>query len=318
MSTTDNKIPVGISSCLLGQKVRFDGGHKQSRFCIHHLSRVFEFESFCPEVAIGLPIPREPIRLVAPIENPRVVGTVSKELDVTDDLADYARQVAKQNSHLCGYIFMKNSPSCGLYSTKVYKGVHNLPGKHAGMFARTLRDALPLLPLEEEGRLNDAVLRENFIARVFAYHDWRSHVEKSPTPRLLVEFHSRYKYLVMAHGQVPYKKLGQMVAKAGKGDVTSLCNDYIVEFMAAIRRPANRKGHANTLFHMLGYLRDNVEGEIRQEIASSIDDYRKGVVNLAVPVTLLNHYLKFHGSAYINSQAYLRPYSHDLGLRNAI
>ncbi len=313
-----SKIPVGISACLLGERVRYDGGHKQSRFCLNHLTEVFEFTSFCPEVAIGMSIPREPIRLVAPIESPRVVGTVTKDLDVTEPLQEYASKVAKDNAHLCGYIFMKNSPSCGLYSTKVYKGEHNLPGKHAGMYARTLRELLPLMPVEEEGRLNDAALRENFIAQVFAYHDWRNQVEHNPTPRGLVEFHSRYKYLIMAHGQLPYKKLGQMVAGSGKGDIHELSREYIKEFMFAIKRPANRKGHANTLFHILGYLREHVKGEVRQEIASSIDDYRNGTVNLAVPVTLLSHYLKFYGSDYINSQAYLQPYAKDLGLRNAI
>ena len=318
MDNTLPKIPVGISSCLLGEKVRYDGGHKQSRFCLNHLSKVFEFNPFCPEMAIGLGVPREPIRMVAPIESPRVVGTVTKELDVTEPLKDYGKRVAAENGYLCGYIFMKNSPSCGLYSTKIYKNEHNLPGKHAGMYARTLRDELPLLPIEEEGRLNDAVLRENFVAKVFAYHDWKTHVEPNITPRALVQFHSRYKYLVMAHGQMPYKQLGRMIAKAGIGDVDQVAHDYIHGFMAAISKPANRKGHANTLLHLLGYLRNDVEGVVRQQIVRHIDDYREGVVNLAVPVTLLNHYIDMHGSDYVKSQAYLKPYAHNLGLRNSI
>ena len=318
MVTENQKIPVGISACLLGQKVRYDGGHKQSRFCLDHLSHVFEFEAFCPEVAIGMSIPREPIRLVAPIENPRAIGTVSPELDVTDELYAYGNEIAEYSKALCGYILMRNSPSCGLFSTKVYKGEQNLPGKHAGIFARSLREGNPLLPMEEEARLNDPVLRENFIARVFALHDWRKSVQSCPSAKALVGFHSRYKYLIMAHGQVPYKSLGRKVAKAGCGEQDVLLKEYIHEFMTAISKPADRKGHANALYHILGYLRDDVSGELRQEIAAHIESYRKGSVNLVVPMTMLNHYLKFHGSEYIKSQAYLSPYVQDLGLRNSI
>ena len=318
MAEERSKIPVGISACLLGERVRYDGGHKQSKFCLNHLSRVFEFETFCPEVAIGMTIPREPIRMVAPIDAPRVVGTVSKDLDVTEPLQEYGKKIAAYSENLCGYILMRNSPSCGLYSTKIYKNEHNLPGKYAGMFARTLREENPILPMEEEGRLNDPVLRENFIAQVFAYSDWKKSVAQNPSPRAIVEFHSRYKYLLMAHGQAGYKELGQMVAKVGVSDLSEFCPAYLAKFMAAIARPANRKGHVNTMYHILGYLREQVQGEVRQEIVQMIEDYRKGVTNLSVPVTMLSHYLKFHGSDYINSQAYLEPYAHDLGLRNTI
>ena len=314
----ENKIPVGISACLLGEKVRFDGGHKQSRFCLDHLTRVFDFSSFCPEVAIGLSIPREPIRMIVPLESPRVVGTRSPELDVTEPLKNYAQDVARANAHLRGYIFMKNSPSCGVFSTKIYKGEHNLPGKHAGMFARTLCEAMPLLPVEEEGRLNDPVLRENFIARVFAYDEWKREVEPSPSAHAIVKFHSRYKYLIMAHSQAAYKQLGRQVAVIGNGEIASNAQNYIQAFMASIARPANRKGHTNALYHMLGYIRETVEGEVRQEIVGLIEEYRKGIVNLAVPVTLLSHYLRRYGSEYINNQAYLQPYEADLGLRNNI
>jgi len=318
MSELENKIPVGISSCLLGENVRYNGGHTQSKFCLNHLAKVFSFEAFCPEVAIGLGIPREPIRMVGSIEAPRVVGTVTETLDVTDDLVAYGEKIGRYSKALSGYILMKNSPSCGLYSAKIYNGKNNFPGKHAGVFARALRDGNPLLPLEEEGRLNDPRLRENFIARVFALHDWRQQVGGAPTARKLVEFHSRYKYLVMAHGQKPYKLLGQMVARAGLEDIEVLAENYIREFMAAISKLASRKGHANTLYHMLGYLREEVPGTARQELAVTIEDYREGLVNLAVPVTMLKHYLKLYGSDYIKSQAYLEPYAHDLGLRNTI
>ncbi len=314
----DEKIPVGISACLLGQEVRYNGGHKQSRFCLNHLSRVFAFESFCPEVAIGMGVPREPIRLMGDPEHPRAVGTVTRTLDVTDQLHDYGIQIGEYSKKLCGYILMKDSPSCGLLSTKVYNEKGDFPGKHAGIFVRALRDTNPLLPLEEEGRLHDPVLRENFIAQVFALYAWKNSIADTPTPDKLVKFHSRYKYLVMAHSQKSYRELGQLVARAGISDPQELAQQYIEKLMRTITKPASRKGHANTLYHLVGYLRENVPGHIRQELVASIEEYRTGIVNLAVPVTLISHYLKLHGSDYVQSQAYLEPYARDLGLRNTI
>ncbi len=312
------KIDVGISSCLLGQEVRYNGGHKQSKFCLNHLSQVFEYHAFCPEVAIGLGVPREAIRMVGEADSPRVVGTATPSMDVTDALIDYGKEIAEYSKRLSGYILMKNSPSCGLYSAKVYRNDHPLPGKHAGMFARTLQSECPLLPMEEEGRLNDPRLRENFIARVFAYHDWMQSVGQSPSAKKLVDFHSRYKYLVMAHSQQAYRRLGQRVAKAGCEDIAALSQEYIEAFMETIKRLASRKGHANTMYHLLGYLRDEVPGKARQELVKNIEEYREGIVNLAVPMALLNHYLGLYGSDYVKSQAYLAPYAHDLGLRNTI
>ncbi|MFL0805012.1 MAG: DUF523 and DUF1722 domain-containing protein [Agarilytica sp.] len=312
------KIDVGISSCLLGQEVRYNGGHKQSKFCVNHLSKVFEFHPFCPEVAVGLGIPREPIRMVGDIEAPRVVGTVDATRDVTEALVSYGKEIAQYAERLSGYVLMKNSPSCGLYSAKIYRNDHPFPGKHAGMFARTLMSECPLLPMEEEGRLNDPRLRENFIARVFAYDDWRASVGAKPTAKKLVDFHSRYKYFVMAHSLAAYKRLGQHVARAGIGDIHQLAAEYIEHLMLSIKKLASRKGHANTMYHLLGYLRQEVPGNIRQALVKGIEDYREGITNLAVPMALLHHYLKMYGSDYVNAQAYLEPYAYDLGLRNTI
>jgi uncharacterized protein YbgA (DUF1722 family) len=176
----------------------------------------------------------------------------------------------------------------------------------------------PNLPVEEDGRLNDPVLRENFIQRVFAYHDWQHSIASSPTPGGLVGFHSRYKYMVMAHSQHAYKSLGQLVATAGTGDTEALAQQYIGELMAALKMPAKRKAHTNVLLHILGYLKQTVAGGVREEIARVIEQYRIGHVHLAVPITLLQHYLKNHGTNYILQQAYLNPYPAQLGLRNYI
>lgn len=312
------KIQVGISACLLGEEVRYNGGHKRSKFCVDHLSRIFEFHPFCPEVAIGLGVPREPIRIVDDGGKHRVVGTVDPRLDVTDKLESYGKSVAERISHLSGYILMSKSPSCGLYSAKVYRDCHPLSGKHSGVFTRSLQELLPLLPMEEEGRLNDPRLRENFIARVFAYADWQRNVGADPTPQKLVAFHSRYKYVVMAHSQAAYKRLGQQVAKSGTEDICALSDTYIAELMQTFKKLASRKGHANAMFHLLGYLKETVPGNARQELVENIEDYRKGLINLAVPMALLNHYIKLYGSDYVKQQAYLQPYDYDLGLRNLI
>lgn len=313
------KIPVGISSCLLGEEVRFNGGHKRSRVCLNLFARVFEYRSFCPEVAIGLGVPRETIRLVGEsAEHPRVVGTKTASLDVTEALYDYGQQVASEIDDVSGYILMKNSPSCGLYSAKVYKKNSPLPGKHAGMFVRGLRSRQPLLPMEEEGRLNDPLLRENFVAAVYAYHDWRCHFLPNASPKALVDFHTRYKLLLMSHGQKFYRELGQIVAEAGSAGFDERVDTYITLFMQALQKPSSRKGHVNTLFHILGYLRETLDGDVRQDIADLIERYRVGQINLSVPATMLNHYLKRHGGDYINEQVYLKPYAEELGLRNTI
>ncbi len=256
--------------------------------------------------------------MVGDIEAPRVVGTVDATRDVTEALVSYGKEIAQYAERLSGYVLMKNSPSCGLYSAKIYRNDHPLPGKHAGMFARTLMNECPLLPMEEEGRLNDPRLRENFIARVFAYHDWRASVGAKPTAKKLVDFHSRYKYFVMAHSLAAYKRLGQHVAHAGIGDIHQLAAEYIEHLMLSIKKLASRKGHANTMYHLLGYLRQEVPGNIRQALVKGIEDYREGITNLAVPMALLHHYLKMYGSDYVNAQAYLEPYAYDLGLRNTI
>jgi len=315
---TDTKIPIGISACLMGDEVRYNGGHKRSRICLNQLSSIFEYAPFCPEVAVGLGIPREAIHIIDKDGAQRVVGTKTDTIDVTDELYEYGKMIGEQSKAFSGYVLMKNSPSCGLYSAKVYRGQSPLPGKHAGMFVRGLQTVNPLLPLEEEGRLNDPVLRENFVAWVGAYHDWRMNIAPEPTPKALVDFHSRYKYQIMSHSQKAYKALGRIVAEAGKPGFTERVENYISTLMETFKKPATRRGHVNTLQHIVGYLRDNVEPDIRKELNDLIESYRLGHVNLSVPATMLNHYLRRYGSAYINAQVYLNPYSDELGLRNAI
>ncbi|GAB2191519.1 DUF523 and DUF1722 domain-containing protein [Sessilibacter sp. MAH1] len=318
-------IPVGISACVLGQEVRYNGGHKRSRFCTDILSKVFDFKPYCPEVAIGLGIPRPTIRLVGDPEKPRVIGSDDPNLDVTERMYSYSDTTSKQLTDLCGYIFIKNSPSCGAFRVKVYNDdtsskSYGYPSeeKGRGVFAAAVMDNNPVLPVEEEGRLNDPPLRENFILRVFALHYWRESVEKKPSFAALVDFHSRYKYTLMAHSQKGYREAGRIVANHDKKPEREVLDQYIHCFMATLSKPATRKNHCNTLQHILGYLKRTVDGEIRKDLLEVIDLYRRGIVQLSVPVTMIKHYVDRYGNDYIRSQVYLDPYPLELGLRNQI
>lgn len=312
-----SKIPVGISACLMGDEVRFNGGHKKSALCSDRLEAYFEFQRFCPEVAIGLGVPRQTIRLVGDFKTPRAIMP-STDADLTEHLADYGHEIAKVAQGLSGYILMKDSPSCGLFSTKVYSGTTPLPGKRAGIFVQALKDQLPLLPMEEEARMNDAGLCENFIARVYAYHDWRVNFLPQATPQALVAFHSRYKYFVMAHGQTLYRSLGRLVAGAGVGDFAQLVKDYEWAFFNGILKPPTRRNHTNVLFHILGYLKKQVAAPLKQDLLKAVEDYHQALVPLIVPITLLKHYLTHYACDYINQQVYLTPYPEQLKLRNLL
>ncbi|GLS24914.1 YbgA family protein [Marinibactrum halimedae] len=323
--TLEPKIPVGISACVLGQEVRYNGGHKRSRYCTDVLSDVFDYRPYCPEVAIGLGIPRPTIRLVGDPQRPRVVGSEDDSLDVTDKIYAYSEDTSKKLSDLCGYIFIKNSPSCGAFKVKVYNddktsNSYGYPQQEpgTGVFAHHVMKNNPLLPVEEEGRLNDPPLRENFILRVFALYHWKHEVENQLSAKTLVDFHSRYKYTLMAQSQKAYRSLGQLVANHEKRPVEDVADDYIHQFMTAMQKPASRKNHCNTLYHILGYLKRTVESEIRHDLIDVIDQYRLGSVHLAVPVTMLKHYVNRYGNDYIRHQAYLDPYPLELGLRNQI
>ncbi|MEY4590191.1 MAG: hypothetical protein RL497_2267 [Pseudomonadota bacterium] len=322
--TNHTKIPVGISACLMGDAVRYNGGHKQSLLCRELLNTYFDFQRFCPEVAIGLGVPRQTIRLVGEFNTPRAI-TPANNADYTEALADYGQTVAVLAKAFSGYILMKDSPSCGLFSTKVYSNSSPLPGKRAGIFAQTLKEYLPLLPMEEEARLNDPALRENFISRVYAYHDWRVNFLPHATPHHLVLFHSRYKYYAMAHSQTLYRNLGRLVAGSGDGDFAQKLKEYEHTLFNGIIKPPSRRNHANVLYHILGYLKKpladaktSVPAAIKQDLVKAVDDYREALVPLIVPITLLKHYLTHYACDYINQQVYLNPYPEQLKLRNSL
>jgi uncharacterized protein YbgA (DUF1722 family)/uncharacterized protein YbbK (DUF523 family) len=313
------KIKVGISSCLLGDKVRFDGGHKHSKMCTDSLARYFDFVSECPEVGIGMSIPRKPIRLVGDVAAPRAVASHDETLDYTDKLIAFGQQKAAEHSDLCGYIFMKNSPSCGVFRVKVYQE-NGYPAAEpgTGLYAKAIMDAHPLLPVEESGRLADASLRENFITRVFAFHNWQELKKSGLTAQALIEFHASYKYVLMAHSPADYASLGRLLADAGNHDIDELADLYFATLMDKLSQVASRKTHTNVLMHLQGYLKKVLSSAEKQELSTLIEQYRTHQVPLIVPITIIKHHFNNHPDPYIAKQAYLQPYPEELSLRNAI
>lgn len=318
MVATSQKIPVGISECLLGEPVRFDGGHKRNRFLTDIMSQYFDYRPVCPEVAIGLGIPRKPIRLVATDKGTRVQGVDNPDLDVTEALKAEADKAVEALPDICGYVFMHNSPSCGVFRMKRYgENGYPLDSDGMGAYAQRFIERQPLLPVEEAGRLTDPGLRDNFITRVYALADWKASVAQAPSPAKLVDFYSRYKYQVMAHHLPSYKSLGRLVAEAGSRDMETLCQEFLQGFMEALGHKASRKSNTNTMMHLRGYLRDLLDGKEQQELSELIEAYRLGEVPLVVPLTLLKHYLRKVDNPYLQRQTFWSPHPEKLGLRNA-
>ncbi|MGR0280053.1 YbgA family protein [Marinomonas dokdonensis] len=314
-----NKIPVGISACLVGDPVRFNGGHSRSSFCDTQLSAYFDYQKFCPEMAAGFGSPRPTLRLEGNPEQPRMVFSKNSQTDVSKVFMRASEPYIETLSHLDGYIVMKKSPSCGMERIKVYQeNGHPHMQRSAGLFTKALQERYPLLPIEEDGRLNDPKLRENFILRVFTHHDFRHSVGENATMKDLIAFHSRYKYLVMAHSYPMYKALGKMLSGQDPRPIRELRHGYFEALMKALSKPAKRTSHCNALMHIIGYLKDSVDVSIRKEIIAVVEQYRRGEVNLATPMTLLHHYLKCYGSEYIKKQQYFMPYPAPLGIRNTV
>ena len=312
------QVRLGVSACLLGAKVRFDGGHKRNRFLIDELGRYFEFVPFCPEVAIGMGTPRPSIRLVGDVLAPRALGSRDAGLDVTDALQAYSANRARRLQDLSGFIFKKDSPSCGMARVKVYsdKGMPQRDG--VGIFARAVQQENPLLPVEEEGRLNDSALRENFVSRVFVYARWQALCQQGLSKKGLLDFHTRHKLLLMAHSPIAYRELGRLLAQSDNAILDELADRYVERVMEVLKAPASRKRHVNVLQHILGYLRKHVDAARRADLVDVIDDYRRGIVPLIVPVTLLQHHFRSNPHPWISRQVYMNPHPRELMLRNSL
>jgi uncharacterized protein YbgA (DUF1722 family)/uncharacterized protein YbbK (DUF523 family) len=313
-------IRVGISSCLLGREVRFDGGHKRDRFLTDVLGAFVEFVPVCPELEVGMGVPRESVRLVRTADGVRMRGNKSGT-DHTDAMRRFvARRVRQLEAmDLCGYVLKKDSPSCGMERVRVYPEQHGPAARDGrGFFAEALLAASPALPVEEEGRLNDPVLRENWIERLFAYRRLRDLFAGRWTQGRLVAFHTAHKLQLLAHAPKDYAALGRLVAEAKGIPRDALRERYAQGFMAALAKHATPRRNANALQHMAGHFKRQLDAAARQELLGLIEDYRRGLVPLVVPLTLVRHYVKRFDVAYLRGQHYLEPHPRELMLRNHV
>ncbi|WP_305909583.1 DUF523 and DUF1722 domain-containing protein [Methylomarinum sp. Ch1-1] len=311
------KIIVGISSCLLGDEVRYDGGHKRNSYIEQTLGEYFEFRRFCPEVASGMTIPRPPVQLRETEQGIRCVGVKDHDLDVTEQLQQCSQQQHDWLATLTGYILKKDSPSCGMERVKVYhKEYPHRSG--TGLFAQYIKDHFPLMPLEEEGRLGDSGLRENFIQRVFVYHRWRQLNQQALTPHALMVFHSRHKLIAMSHEQNQARELGRIAASANNDNIEEVADRYVSALMQCLRIVASRGNHVNVLQHIQGYLKKRLDDEDKRELIETIEKYRQGVLPLIVPVTLLRHHFRKQPDPFIDSSYYMSPHPEELALLNDI
>lgn len=330
------QIQIGISSCLLGNNVRYNGGHKRSNFCTDVLEKHVTYVPLCPEVAIGLGTPRPTIKLLAKPGDQvpqalrhraastwpddqvivRVVDSTDHSIDVTDPMREYGKQQGQALTQISGYIFCAKSPSCGMERVKLT--TENLPQGEAtgvGIFAKEIMTAQPLLPVEEDGRLNDAPLRENFITRVYAYRRWQlMNAEGTPSVKQLTKFHADHKYLLMAHDPETYKLLGPIVAEA-KGQEQQACDTYIAAFMKTLAKPASRRRQVNVLMHLQGYFKKQLNAAQKAELSDVIRAYQEGLKPLYAPLTLLAHYLREYPNPYLEQQVYLNPHPDEMRLR---
>lgn len=312
------KIPIGISACLLGNNVRFDGGHKRCTFATDDLAPFVHFEAICPEMAIGLSAPRPALRLVNTSQS-EIALRYSKERegDLTQKMQAYAASKVRQMQQLCGFIVCAKSPSCGKERVRVFQaGTHYSSKSGTGIFTRELMRTFPWLPVEEDGRLKDNAIRENFIARVFALYDFNQLHRTGLTRTALMAFHRRYKLLLLAHSQLRYRELGRFVAEIHKwASVDDFAVEYRQRLMGTLVTMATRNNHTNVLMHVQGYFRHHLTSFQRRELVTLIDRYRLGIQPLLAPVTLLKHYMAEYPDVWLEQQRYFEPYPEALRLR---
>jgi len=313
------KITLGISSCLLGETVRYDGGHKRDRFLTDTLGQYVRYVPICPEVECGLPVPRESMRLEGDPGSPRLVTSRTKQ-DMTDRMIRWAekRVVEIEEEDLCGFIFKSDSPSSGMERVSVYNEKGMAVKKGIGMFARIFMEHFPLLPVEDEGRLHDPALRENLIERIFTLKRWREVMTKKESWGNVVDFHTKHKLLILSHSPKHYQTMGKLVAKAKELSIKELYQQYQTILMETLQLKTTSKKNANVLQHMMGYFKEQLSADEKQELLEVIDSYRQEYIPLIVPITLIQHYVRKYNQPYLKQQVYLNPHPLELQLRNHV
>jgi len=311
------KIRLGISACLLGEEVRYDGGHKHDRYLTDTLGRYVEYVPVCPEVEAGFGIPRETMHLEGDLNAPRLVTRRTKR-DLTEPMLAWAKKrvLELEAQDLCGFIFKSRSPSSGMERIPVFNEKGMPVKKGVGLFARTFMDRFPLLPVEDEGRLHDPKLRENFIECVFVFKRWRESLSRGKSRRGLINFHTKHKLLILSHSPKHYQMMGRLVGQAKAFALDELYQTYQGLLLEALRLKTTIKKNANVLQHMMGYFKKELSSDEKQELLEIIGLYREVNVPLIVPVTLMNHYIRKYDQPYLREQYYLQPHPIELQLRN--
>lgn len=313
----ESSITVGVSSCLIGERVRWNGGHQLNHFIKDILGSFFNFIPVCPEFECGLGVPREPLRLVGDPALPRML-TNKTRVDITDRMTEWAMNRVKdlEKEDLCGFIFKSKSPSSGLYRVKIYNDKGYPVNQGTGLFARAFVDAFPLVPVEEDGRLCDDSIRENFIERIFVFKRWRDLLKKNPQVRHIMDFHTRHKYLIMSHSPKHYSLMGRLVAGMKRDTFSEEMKNYEAMLTEAMTLKATVAKHVNVLHHISGYFKRHMTQDEKKELLELIEHYRAGSLPLIVPVTLINHYVRKTAEPYLSNQIYLNPHPLELKLRN--
>jgi uncharacterized protein YbgA (DUF1722 family)/uncharacterized protein YbbK (DUF523 family) len=313
------KVKLGISTCLLGENVRYDGGHKLDRFLTETLGRYVDYVPVCPEVECGLSIPRESMHLEGNSDSPRLVTTQTKQ-DMTNRMVRWATRRVKEleREDLCGFIFKSNSPSSGMERIRVYNEKGIPVKKGVGIFARIFMDHFPLLPVEDERRLHDPELRENFIERIFSLKRWREALAKKEGRGVVVDFHTKHKLLILSHSPRHYQAMGKLVAKAKDLPLKEFYSQYQTLLMEAMKLKTTSKKNSNVLMHIIGYFKELLSSDEKKELLEVLDHYRKGHIPLIVPITLINYYVRKYDQPYLKQQVYLNPDPLELQLRNHV
>ncbi len=306
----EDKIQIGISACLLGQQVRYDGGHKRDSYLVDTLGRYVRWVPVCPEAELGMGTPREPVDLVRRDQRTHMIGVRTGE-DWTDRMEAFSHRRISRLPALAGYVFKADSPSCGPDRVKLYRKLGGTPTRTgAGLFAAALRSSNPLLPIADERQLQDPGIRENFIERIFAYQRLRALLAGKFSARRLVEFHTAHKFQLVAHSPAAARKLGQLVASP-EADRTL----YAAGFMRSLEQESTPSRHVNVLQHLMGFFKKQLSAEEKQEALSTIEDYRAGRAPLIVPITLVRHFARRFGVSELARQTYLSPDQAELMLR---
>lgn len=314
------KLNLGISSCLLGNQVRFDKGHQRDRFLTDTLSLYAHFHPVCPEVECGLSTPREAMRLVGDADAPQLVGRKTGK-DYTEQMQSWipSRLDELERSNLDGFIFKRMSPSNGMERVKVYPQEGGMPQHNGiGLFARAFMKRFPNIPVEEDGRLNDPAIRENFIQRIFIHKSWRRVIDEDKTSHGIVDFHTHHKYSLFSHSEPIYRHMGKMVAQAGVLTPSELFSDYEDKLMSCLKKPASHQTHTNVLSHIFGYFKKDLNSDEKSEMLEILENYREGHIPRIVPITLLKHYTRKYTKTYLETQTYLNPHPLKLQLLNHV